>query len=475
MDLIIPLQLESQTPIYIQIYNYIKQEILKGTLPAGTRLPSHRNLALQLGVSRITVESAYQQLSAEGYVESKPKRGIFVTEVDVDVIPNKHQAPSTPYQSQKTQTEPLYFDCSQGNIDQTAFPLSNWKRALHESLLQYENDLFTKEDPQGELILRTHIAKYLYHARGVHCTPNQIIIGAGTQPLLWLLLQLLGMQKSYAIENPGFHRIKTIIQSCGLPIHPVPLDEKGMNISSLSNCDANVAYVTPSHQFPYGMIMPLSRRLELLKWANDRSGYIIEDDYDGEFRYVGKPIPSLQGLDTNERVIYMGTFSKSFLPSLRMGYIVLPNHLLEIYTNLGGIFKQTVSKIQQLAFANFIQKGDWDRHLNRVRTLYKKKHHTLVKSISSQMGTNVDILGDQSGLHIVLHVHNGMNEQELIQSAAVKHVKLYPLSIYDSVNNLQKEAYVLLGFGGIPINTIETVVTLLKEAWFAKKNGPLQK
>lgn len=315
----------------------------------------------------------------------------------------------------------------------------------------------------------------MYHARGVHCTPNQIIIGAGTQPLLWLLIQLLGQQKSYAIENPGFHRVKAIIQSCDLPFHPVPLDEQGMNMSALNNCDANVAYVTPSHQFPYGMIMPLSRRLELLNWANDRSGYIIEDDYDGEFRYVGKPIPSLQGLDTNERVIYMGTFSKSFLPSLRMGYIVLPNHLLEVYKNLGGIFKQTVSKIQQLALANFIQKGDWDRHLNRVRTLYKKKHHKLVKSLVNQMGTGVNILGDQSGLHIVLHVHNGMNEQELIQSAAEKHVKLYPLSIYDPVNHLQEEAHVLLGFGGIPIDAIETVVTLLKEAWFAKKSCSLQK
>ncbi|KEK25028.1 PLP-dependent aminotransferase family protein [Bacillus gaemokensis] len=466
MDFIIPLQLESQTPIYIQIYDHMKQEILKGTLPAKTRLPSHRNLALQLGVSRITVESAYQQLSAEGYVESKPKRGIFVTEVDIDVIPSKQQALSYPFD--KTQKELIHFDCSQGNIDQAVFPLSNWKRSLQECLLQYENDLFTKEDPQGEYVLRTHIAKYLYHARGVHSSPDQIIIGAGTQPLLWLLLQLLGQQKSYAIENPGFHRIKAIIQSSGRPIQPIPLDEKGINISALYNSDASVAYVTPSHQFPYGMIMPLSRRLELLKWANDRSSYIIEDDYDGEFRYVGKPIPSLQGLDTNERVIYMGTFSKSFLPSLRMGYIVLPNHLLDTYTELGGIFKQTVSKMQQLAFANFIQKGDWDRHLNRVRTLYKKKHYKLVKSLLSQMGAKVDILGDQSGLHIVLHVHNGMNEQELIQSAANKHVKLYPLSIYDSVNDLQKESYILLGFGGIPEDSIETVVYLLKEAWFSK-------
>ncbi|MEH7458177.1 GntR family transcriptional regulator [Bacillus pseudomycoides] len=464
MDFTIPLQLKSTTPIYIQIYDHIKREILKGMLPAGTRLPSHRNLASQLNVSRITVESAYQQLSAEGYVESKPKRGIFVAKVDIDVIPIEQNSLS--YETSKRKEEQYDFDCSQGIIDQTAFPISNWKRALQETLLQYENHLFSREDPQGEFILREHISKYLYHARGVNSSPDQIIIGAGTQPLLWLLLQLLGPTKVYGIENPGFHRVNAIVKSCGLPIHPIPLDEKGIDISALRKSHTNVAYVTPSHQFPYGMIMPLSRRLELLKWANDCGGYIIEDDYDGEFRYVGKPIPSLQGLDSNERVIYMGTFSKCFLPSLRMGYIVLPNHLLQAYKELGGIFKQTVSTMQQLAFATFIQKGDWDRHINRIRTLYKRKHIALVTSITSEMGTRVNILGEQSGLHIVLHVHNGMTEQALIDAAATKRIKLYPLSIYDSVHDLRKESYVLLGFGGIQENCIETVVKLLKEAWF---------
>ncbi|MGG0207337.1 PLP-dependent aminotransferase family protein [Bacillus mycoides] len=466
MDLTIPLQLESKTPIYLQIYEYMKREISQGSLPAGTRLPSHRNLAIQLNVSRITVESAYQQLLAEGYVESKPKRGIFVVEVDIDVIQNKQLVASN--SANNTKNEQYDYDCSQGLIDQKAFPITNWKRALQETLFQYENELFAKEDPQGEFILREHISKYLYHARGVHSSPDQIIIGAGTQPLLWLLLQLLDSKKEYGIENPGFHRITAMIQSSALPVHPIPLDDKGLHISALRESSANVAYVTPSHQFPLGMIMPLSRRLELLRWANDCEGYIIEDDYDGEFRYVGKPIPSLQGLDSNERVIYMGTFSKSFLPSLRMGYIVLPPHLLKIYKALGGMFKQTVSPLQQLAFATFIQNGDWERHINRSRTLYKRKHISLVKSITNEMGNNVHILGEQSGLHIVLHVHNGMNELELIHTAANQQIKLYPLSTYDSVHNLSEASYVLLGFGSIPEDSIEIVVKLLKEAWFPK-------
>ena len=299
-------------------------------------------------------------------------------------LQNKQQVASN--SANNIKKEQYDYDCSQGLIDQKAFPITNWKRALQETLFQYENELFAREDPQGEFVLREHISKYLYHARGVHSSPDQIIIGAGTQPLLWLLLQLLGSKKEYGIENPGFHRITAMIQSSALPVHPIPLDDKGIHISALRESSANVAYVTPSHQFPLGMIMPLSRRLELLRWANDCGGYIIEDDYDGEFRYVGKPIPSLQGLDSNERVIYMGTFSKSFLPSLRMGYIVLPTHLLKIYTELEGKFKQTVSTIQQLAFATFIHNGDWERHLNRSRTLYKRKHTLLVKSIKNEMG-----------------------------------------------------------------------------------------
>ncbi|MEI5888998.1 PLP-dependent aminotransferase family protein [Bacillus cereus] len=469
MDLTIPLQLKSKIPIYLQIYEYMKREISQGSLSAGTRLPSHRNLAAQLNVSRITVESAYQQLLAEGYVESKPKRGIFVANVDIDVIPNKRL--DVTKETSNSIDEQFEYDCSQGLIDQTAFPITHWKRALQEAILKYENTLFAKEDPQGEFVIRDHISTYLYHARGVHASPDQIVIGAGTQPLLWLLLQLLGPTKEYGIENPGFHRVHAIVKSCNRKIHPIPLDEKGIHISSLYNTKSNVAYVTPSHQFPLGMIMPLSRRLALLKWANDCNGYILEDDYDGEFRYTGKPIPSLQSLDSNERVIYMGTFSKSFLPSLRMGYAVLPPHLLKTYKDLHGIFKQTVSTIQQLAFAHFIQRGNWERHINRSRTLYKRKHHTLVKSITKEMGTNVQILGEQSGLHIVLRVHNSMNEEELIESAKKQSVKLYPLSPYDFVTDLRKEPYILLGFGSIPENKIETVVKLLKNAWFPSLKG----
>lgn len=464
MELIIPLDSESKIPLYIQIYNHIKQEILQGNIEIDSRLPSHRNLSLQLGVSRNTVEYAYQQLIAEGFVESKHRRGLFVASIDYDMIRTTNN--NNIVDRQKSVQEDFRFDFSHGSIDTSSFPLSTWKKITNNCLLEYENDLFTKENPQGEWQLRSEISRYLYQARGVQSTPEQIIIGAGTQPLLWLLLQLLGSEYTYAMENPGFHRVRAVMQSCGLHIHPISLDEKGIHISSLYKCNADVVYVTPSHQFPYGMIMPLSRRMELLKWANDISGYIIEDDYDGEFRYIGKPIPSLQGLDTNGRVIYMGTFSKSFLPSIRMSYMILPQALLKTYQHDGTIFKQTVSKIQQFTFATFMRMGYWNRHLNRIRTVYKKKHQLLVHTIQQEMGPFVDIIGSHSGLHIVLHVHNGMNEQELIHSAAEHDVKIYPLSLYDAVNDLQKESYVLMGFGGLSAEDILFAIHLLKNAWF---------
>ncbi|MGG2065946.1 PLP-dependent aminotransferase family protein [Bacillus sp. S14(2024)] len=464
MELIIPLDSENKIPLYIQIYNHIKQKILQGNIEIGSRLPSHRNLSLQLGVSRNTVEYAYQQLIAEGYVESKQKRGLFVADADYDMIQTTNNKNIT-YEEHPVQ-ENLRYDFSHGSIDIPSFPSSTWKKITSNCLLEYENDLFTKEDPQGEWQLRSEISRYLYQARGVHSTPEQIIIGAGTQSLLWLLLQLLGSEYTYAMENPGFHRVRAVMQSCGLHIQPISLDEKGIHISSLSKSGADVVYVTPSHQFPYGMIMPLSRRMELLKWASETNSYIIEDDYDGEFRYTGKPIPSLQGLDTNGRVIYMGTFSKSFLPSLRMSYMVLPQSLLKAYQHHGTIFKQTVSKIQQLTFATFMREGYWNRHLNRIRTVYKKKHQLLVHTIQQEMSPLVDIIGSQSGLHIVLHVHNGMNEHELIDMAAEKGVKVYPLSLYDAVNDLQKESYVLMGFGGLSTNDITFAIQLLKKAWF---------
>ncbi|WP_051317017.1 PLP-dependent aminotransferase family protein [Ectobacillus panaciterrae] len=465
MEIIPNLRHDINKPLYIQIYEYFKEEILNRKITAGTRLPSHRKLAEHLQVSRNTIELAYQQLLTEGYAESKPKKGLYAADVSYDVMKRKQESFCI---TAKQKIPAISYDFSQGHVDASVFPLTIWKRITTDCLYTNEERWFTAEDPQGEPELRSELCQYLYHSRGVVCSPDQIVFGAGTQYLLWLLIQLIGTDDEYAMENPGFHRVRAMLQSSSLSVSYIDLDEQGIHVASLQKTNAKTVYITPSHQFPYGMIMPLARRLELLQWANERNGYIIEDDYDGEFRYVGKPIPALQGLDTNERVIYFGTFSKAFLPSVRMSYMILPPALLKIYKERGTIYKQTVSKLHQLTMYHFMKDGHWHRHLSRIRTLYKKKQKALIAAIERYMGNHTEIIGSQSGLHIVLDVKNGMAEEQLIHTAAQYKVKVYPVSLYyaDSSPFLSR---ILIGFGGLTEQEIEEAILLLNKAWFASE------
>jgi len=246
---------------------------------------------------------------------------------------------------------------------------------------------------------------------------------------------------------------------------PIPLDHQGIIVSDLYKSDANAVYVTPSHQFPYGMIMPISRRLELLEWADKQNGYIIEDDYDGEFRYKGKPIPALQGLDKKHRVIYLGTFSKSLIPSLRISYAVLPSSLVKKYKQHFTIYKQTVSRLHQDTLTRFMQEGYWNSHLNKMRTLYRKKHQTLLQSIETYFGEKVKVIGENSGLHIVLEIDCDRSECSLVQDALTVGVKVYPVSIYYFSNEYEGNPKLLLGYGGLSEQEIEQGIKLLKEAW----------
>ncbi|UOY94406.1 PLP-dependent aminotransferase family protein [Ectobacillus sp. JY-23] len=446
-------------PLYMQIYEHIKQEIIQEHITVGSRLPSHRKLSEHLQVSRNTVELAYAQLVAEGYVHSIPKKGLYAADLSYDIQPASPGV-TAPF----AQMERPTFDFSQGLVDASAFPITLWKRTMIQCLYDNEKEWFTPEHIQGEIVLREQLTNYLYQSRGVVCTPEQIVFGAGTQLLLSILVELMGVT-TYAMEEPGFHRARAVLQNSRHPLTYVEIDEHGLSVQALRNTEATIVYITPSHQFPYGMIMPVHRRLELLDWAKETDGYIIEDDYDGEFRYIGRPIPALQGLDASNRVIYLGTFSKAFLPAMRMSYMVLPPSLLEVYKQKGALYKQTVSKIHQLTMYHFMKNGHWQRHLNRMRTLYKKKQKKLISSIQHWMGTNVTIIGSQSGLHIVLDVKNGMTESELIQAAARYDIKVYPLSVYYA-NPPFSCSHILLGFGGLTEQEIEVAISLLHTAWF---------
>ncbi|MGG0844728.1 PLP-dependent aminotransferase family protein [Peribacillus simplex] len=447
--------------LYVQLYKYFKTEIQNGQIKAGTKLPSKRKLAVHLGIGLNTVDTAYQQLMAEGYVESQLRKGFYVADLE----------PISPLNEQLHVAEvmkcPLHernkIDYNHGRVDVDAFPHAVWKKCLNNTLYLHEREMFMSGDPQGEWGLRTEISSYLFQSRGVRCGADQIIIGAGTQYFIHLLRLLLGNERIFGLEDPGFHRVREVLGLEGADMAFIPLDESGMSVESLKESAANVAYVTPSHQFPSGMIMPITRRVELLNWAVEKSGFIIEDDYDGEFRHTGKPIPSLQGLDTNGKVIYLGTFSKSLIPSIRVGYMVLPKELACQYKEKLIGYKQTVSRLIQETLCLFMKNGHWERHLNKMRTIYRKKNKVLLNAIEESFHDRVAVIGEKSGLHILLKVKNGSSESELIQKAASVGVKVHPTSVY--LSKKVKEPTILIGYGGLTEREIEEGIRLLKKAW----------
>ncbi|WP_066073379.1 MocR-like pyridoxine biosynthesis transcription factor PdxR [Neobacillus soli] len=454
----------SGEPLYIQLYNFFKKDIQTGKIEPGEKLPSKRKLSHYLGISQNTVETAYDQLLAEGYVESEERKGIYVKELNRDLFLHSNNAPK----STKVLVEEIVqyeVDFSHGEIALEHFPHSIWRRLTIQSLYEEESSYFLNGEPQGELPLREAIAKYLYQSRGVRCSANQIIIGAGTQYLIGVLTMIIGRDAIYSMEDPGFHRTREAFKDQGVTLRSIPLDQDGVDIKHLFSSKANVTYVTPSHQFPNGMVMPIIRRMELLKWAEEDGRYIIEDDYDGEFRYKGKPIPSLQGLDRNGKVIYLGTFSKSLIPSIRISFMVLPSSLLEKYKSHFTIYKQTVSRLHQHTLSQFMINGHWERHLNKMRTVYRKKQTALVQSIEKYMGQQATIIGDDAGLHILLSVQNQLSEKELIERAKAYKVQVYPTSVYYENNQPDREPMVLLGFGGLTEEQIKHGIRLLKEVW----------
>jgi len=459
MELLPILDASKKEPLYMQLYLYVKQEIKEGRLTAETKLPSRRKLSDHLCISLNTVDAAYQQLLAEGYIYSKLRKGLYVNHLEEELKPVQ----DVPYFYKKKQIQqvPVHLDFNQGNIDLAHFPISVWKKVSANVL---DNSTFLLNgDPQGEEMLRKEICSYLHHSRGVQCSPDQIIIGSGTQYLVSLLGLIIGRERFFSMEDPGFHRIRHVLEQ-GSEVKFIPLDDDGISMPHLYESRADVVYITPSHQFPTGKVMPLSRRLELLKWAKERNGYIIEDDYDGEFRHTGKPILSLQGL-LNTKVIYLGTFSKSLIPSSRVSYMILPVELATRYHDHYYLSKQTVSRHLQETLSLFISQGHWETHVNKMRTVYKRKHKLLLEVIGEVFGDKVTIIGEKTGLHILMTIHNHMSEAELLTAAQAKQVKVYPTSIYFARENSFKNT-ILLGYGGLSVSDIDKGVRLLNEAWF---------
>ncbi len=463
---LIQIDKSSSTPLYEQLYREMKFSIIRGDLPVGTKLPSKRKLAEFLAISQTTIEFAYTQLVAEGFIRAVARSGYYVEHVDELAYVEEARENLEPTEAVK----PTYkIDFNSGRIDTTAFPFNQWRKYAKDVLDETSRELLLLGHPQGDVELRQEIASYLFSSRGVRCTAQQIVIGSGTEQLMPLLIHLLGKEAIYAIENPGYPLTHHIFNNHDRKTVAISVDEEGMNIGELEKQSATVAYVTPSHQFPTGAILSASRRVQLLNWASSQQGrYIIEDDYDSEFRYVGKPIPSLQGMDQRERVIYISTFSKSLMPSLRIAYFVLPMHLLQAYRRTFLYYSSTVPRLDQHVLSQFMRDGHFSKHLNRMRKLYRKKLEKLTQSLS-YYEPDVLISGEQAGMHIVLTIQSPLTDHELVALAKKADIRVYALTeYYLTIEKSSKKPQILVGFGEFSEDAIEPAVEALMTAWNIK-------
>lgn len=448
--------------LYLQIYNLLKTDILNGSLKEGTKLPSLRKLAEGNGVSVTTVESAYEQLLVEGYIESRPKSGYYVAgslgqEDYYDSQNDKNSFVDRIADGKiSIQERPAMYDAE-------SFDFAKWKKCMNRVFNECSQQLQTEADPKGEPALRQEIAKYLYQSRGVKCHPDQIVIGAGSQQLTLQLSRLLkevGV-KNAATERPGYGPIREMLKTEGHPVTEIPVQENGIEIEKLPTGIKTLVYVNPSNQVPSGAVMPVGRRYDLIKWAIENSGYILEDDYDAEFRYRGKPIPAMQGLDVNGRVIYLGSFSSTLYASIKISYMVLPEELKDIFDKNQHNYSQTCSKAEQLCLAFYMESGYFYRHIKKLRRLYATKLAVAMDILSNN--SIIEAVDSKSGVAIMLRIHTKHSAEDVCQIAHNLGLTMYPVD--DLCTDDTKVVYFY--FYRVP----ETLLKLLGKQFITKISG----
>lgn len=408
-------------PLYEALYRCIRQDILSGDLPAGEKLPSKRALAQNLEVSKITVETAYNQLLAEGFIRSQEKVGYFVEAVEH----HTSRAPE-PKTDRKPENPEYLLDLTANGTEH--FPFSVWSRLQREVMLDYGEKLLAPLPNQGIPELRQAIAHHLAAFRGMHVDPENILIGAGTDFLYNLLIQLLGRDKVYAVEEPGYGKIRKIYAAGGVACISAAMDQRGVLPDSLQ--EADVLHCSPSHHFPSGLVTPVSRRRELLNWAKEGK-WIIEDDYDSEFRFDAHPKPAMQTMDGGNRVIYMNTFSKSLAPSIRISYMVLPAALMAEFRRRLGFYSCTVPSFEQYTLARFLSRGHFEKHINRMRKFYKQRRNTVVSLLQNcAFSEFLTILEQDAGLHFLVRVKTRLTDRQLTEGLAKAGIRIRALSDY---------------------------------------------
>lgn len=462
MDMLMfQLDRRNSVPLYNQLYQEIKEAIAAGKIPVGTKLPSKRKLADFLAISQTTVELAYSQLVAEGFIEARERKGFFALPVEeLAYLDVPHEEPAAPGERFEYR-----YDFNPAKIDTRSFPFSTWRKVAKEVMDEMNHHLLLSGHPQGDEALRQEISRYLFQSRGVVCDVDQIIIGSGTEQLMPLLIRLLDKGVLFGFENPGYALTHSIFEHYDRKAVPIAVEEDGISVHSLEVRGVDIAYVTPSHQFPTGTVMGATKRAQLLNWAASKpERYIIEDDYDSEFRYTSRPIPALQSMDRSGRVIYLSTFSKSLMPSLRIAYMVLPKRLLRSYQQTFLHYSSSVPRMDQQLVAEFMKQGHFSRHLNRMRKLYKKKLEQLT-AVLRPFAPTVKVSGEQAGMHIVLTVQTVFSEEQLVERAKAAKIRVFGIGSYDVEQKTVVPPQIVLGFGGLTAEDIEKGIPELMRSW----------
>ena len=409
-------------PLYEALYRCIREDILSGKLEPGQKLPSKRTLAANLEVSKITVEGAYQQLLSEGYISAREKVGYFV-----EAVEGLRPQPEVALALAPAAAEETGVDLTAGGSAE--FPFSVWSRLQRTVMLDLGEELLRPLPNQGHPGLRQAIAEHLRAFRGMTVSPENILVGAGTDFLYNLLIQLLGRELVYAVEEPGYGKIRQIYAAAGARCVDAAMDSWGVEPGRLG--DAQVLHISPSHHFPTGIITPPSRRLELLQWAARGGKWIIEDDYDSEFRFAAHPVSAMYSMDRHGRVIYMNTFSKTLAPSIRISYMVLPGALMEQFRRKLGFYGCTVPSFEQYTLERFLREGHFEKHINRMRKSYKNKRNRLVELLrNSPVSERITILEQDAGLHFLLRIHTELSDEALTQQWQNAGIRIRALSEY---------------------------------------------
>ena len=421
---------KGEGPLYQKLYNFIKDDITKGVLLPGEKLPSRRSLSENLGISTVTVDNAYDQLVEEGYINAFPKKGYFVAETMTVSFP-KEKKREFKIETKRSKDE-YDFDFSSSRLDAESFPFSVWAKLTRENVAGRSDKLLEVSESSGIYELREAIAGHLSSFRGLHVSPDQIVVGAGTEYLYGLIIKLLGKDKKYCVEDPGYRKISQIYETEGVRHAFGRMDEAGLLVSELVRTNADIAHISPTHHFPTGITMPIGRRNEIMAWASEKEGrYIVEDDYDSEFRLRGNPIPPMQSMDTMDKVIYINTFSKSLASTIRIGYMVLPEHLAERFYEKLAFYSCTVPTFDQYTLSDFIKKGYFEKHINRMRHQYTRKRESVLEIIKKGLeGIDYRLIENDSGLHFILQLFTKQTDRDIEDRLKKSKIKISAVSDY---------------------------------------------